>query len=151
MSTKAMSALILLGTLVLGGVLGMFASGALARHRRESLERLRGPGGFVEHMERVLEPRDETQRAALRPFLEAADLRNREIIRQAEEEMRVALRTMNERVDSLLDADQRARLGDVVERFRPLSPPPGRGAPGGGPSPGRGGGLPGAPPGDGGR
>ena len=120
MSTKTSSTLILLGTLLLGGVLGIFLSGTLAQQRRDQRERLRRPGGFVEETERLLRPQDATQRDALRPFLEATDERNRDIILQAEEDLRTALREMAEQVDSLLDDDQRDRLSDAVDRGPPL-------------------------------
>ena len=149
MSTKTMSALILLGTLLLGGTLGMFVSGTVAQRRRDRLDRLRGPGGFVEQMERVISPRDATQRDALLPFLEATDVRNRAIIRQAEDDLQSVIRGMQQQVDSLLDDDQRERLREAVEQVRPLSPPPGGGPPAGGPPPGRPGSAeppPGGPP-----
>ena len=84
-------------------------------------------------MERLIQPRDDQQREALRPFLEATDQQNRTIIRLAEEDMRSALREMSLQLDSLLDDDQRERLRDAVEHARPLAPGPGRPPTGGQP------------------
>lgn len=88
-------------------------------------------------MEEVIRPRDEAQRAAIRPFLEATDARNREIVGEANDNLRGALEALREELAPYLDEEQLARLSDVG-RF----PPP----PIGGPSPGRRGGPPVGPP-----
>ena len=139
MNSRAMVALILGGTLLLGAMLGAFGVGALAQQRREGPRPPPGDGGFVAHMERVIEPRDEEQRAAVRPYLEATDADNRAAISRAEEQMRNGLLEMSRQLEGILDEAQSARLASAIARSRPLSPGPDngrrRGPPGAGPPP----------------
>ncbi len=145
---KAWAAIV--GTLVLGIVIGLLLNGTLARRRAHEVERMRRPGGFVEQMERVIQPRDSAQAAQLRPFLETTDRRNRQIVDGARVSMRAELDSMRTRLTGILDADQLKRLSDFAERGP--EGPRGRGRPGGG---GPGGGGPGGfgprhgPPGNG--
>ncbi len=131
-ASTAKAAAILSVTLVLGVAIGAFGVGSLAQVRMQRLDDLRGPGGFVSHVQSVIEPRDEEQRAAILPFLEAIDERNREIIEAANEALGGTLEQLQADLSALLDTDQTRRLRDFGRR-----PPPGLG-PGGGPS-GRGG------------
>jgi uncharacterized membrane protein len=116
----------ILGTLIVGMALGMLLSGTLERRRHERVETMRRPGGFVEEMERVIQPRDAAQRDSLRPYLEATDQHNREIVEGARGSMRAELDSMRAKVDKLLDEGQKARLADFVQR----GPQPGHGRPG---------------------
>ena len=88
MNTKVKSILILLGTLLIGGVLGGTVVGVISQNRQEKRENLRGPGGFVRHMERVIGIEDSAQHAVVHPILEAADRRNWELLKTTREQMR---------------------------------------------------------------
>lgn len=140
----------ILGTLIVGVALGMLLSGALERRRHERVETMRRPGGFVEEMERIIQPRDAAQRDSLRPYLEATDQHNRAIVDGARGAMRAELDSMRARVDKLLDDGQKARLADFAQRGPQRGPgrPGGRrGPPDGPPSEGAGPpGLEGPPP-----
>ena len=140
---KAWAAIV--GTLIVGIALGMLLSGTLERRRHDRVETMRRPGGFVEEMERVIQPRDGAQRDSLRPYLEATDQKNRAIVEGARGSMRAELDSMRSRVDNLLDDAQKARLADFAERGPrggvprgpqgpgaegPPNGPPPRGAPG---------------------
>jgi hypothetical protein len=103
---------------------------------------MRRPGGFVEEMERVIQPRDAAQRDSLRPYLEATDQHNRAIVDGARGSMRAELDSMRARVDKLLDDKQRARLADFAQR----GPQRGPGRPGQRPFGGPRGGPPDGPP-----
>ena len=155
MRGETKSALILAATLALGVALGAVGSGALARGRTERMRELGRPDGFAAHMEEIIRPRDEAQRAALRPALDATARRNGEIIRAAHVQLRAELDSMRARVAPLLDDAQRARLDDFArlppDPFRPPprgGRPPGERPPGGPPpgSPPPGGPPPGGPP-----
>lgn len=85
-------------------------------------------------MEEVIRPRDERQRAAVEPILEATAARNDTIIRHAHQALRAA------RLDApppgpLLDAEQRRRLESVGRLPDPFRPPPPSRRSGGSPSP----------------
>src|SRR5215211_3032702 len=94
MKTEAKGLLLLLGTLSLGVLLGAAGNGTLQRERRREVEDIRRPGGFTEHMMEVIRPRDEAQRNAILPLLQATDERNRQIIRAANTQLRAALDSM---------------------------------------------------------
>lgn len=152
MKIETRTAVILLTTLLLGVLLGAVAGGAVASVRREHIEGMRRPGGFVEHMEEVIRPRDAAQRAAIRPVIEATAARNQLIIRAAHQQLRAELDSMRARLAPGLDANQRMRLDNFARMPPPFGgppPPPGGGRPGDRPPPGRGSPGEGPPPRDG--
>ena len=85
MKPATQSALILLATLIIGFVVGVFATGALGSHRMARLERLREREGFIEHMDEAIQPHDRhpcghpaaSARPAAGPRQEPAQLRPR--------------------------------------------------------------------------
>ena len=129
MSAHTKTALVLLGTLVIGVVLGALLSGTLAQQRRDRSAELRGPRGFVQHMERVIQPTSDEQWAEVLPILQEADDRNRALIRDAETEIAAALQELGEQLGPLLDERQLERLTSELDRARPLRRPPPRGGP----------------------
>ncbi|MEM7414931.1 MAG: hypothetical protein AAF389_05490 [Gemmatimonadota bacterium] len=139
MNSKAKAGMALVGTLGIGILLGVVVSGALAQQRRGQVERLRAPGGFVEHMERVISPTSSEQRAALQPLLEAADDRNRGIVQAAEAELSGSMQQLLDAAGALLDEEQATRLAEEVTRARFGRPPPPGARPPRGGGPGRGG------------
>ena len=143
---KAWAAIV--GTLIVGVALGMLMSGALERRRHDRVETMRRAGGFVEEMERVIQPRDAAQRDSLRPYLEATDQHNRAIVEGARGSMRAELDSMRARVEPLLDDGQKARLAEFAERGPQQGPgrPGGRRGPASGPPEGGPPGLEGRPP-----
>ncbi|HEX7051853.1 MAG TPA: hypothetical protein VF188_16725 [Longimicrobiales bacterium] len=124
------SALILLVTLLLGMALGALGLGALAQRRADRLEGLRRGRGFIAHMERVIRPRDDAQREAIRPYLEAMARKNRDIASDARRRVHAQLDTLRMQLAPLLDAEQRERL-DRISRFHDAYAPrgPRRGLP----------------------
>ena len=132
MRIETKSALILLATFLIGGLVGVLATGAIAQRRVSRVADLR-ERGFEMQLERIIEPRDEAQREAIRAILSTAAKRNRATMEGAREEIRSSLEEMREELDPLLDEDQRERLDEAAKRFR--RGPPGRppGPPGFGP------------------
>ena len=127
-------------TLLLGVVLGVLGAGALANARALKIEGTRGPGGFVAHMLEVIDAPPE-QAEALRPVIESFDQRNREVIREANAELREVLEAMQVELAPLLTEDQAARLREFAQRPGPRigperRPPPGGARPGGPGGPG---------------
>jgi hypothetical protein len=137
MRIETKSAVILLVTFLLGGLIGVLAMGAIGQRRASRVAEMR-ERGFAMQFERLIEPRDETQREAIHAVLSAAAERNRATMEGAREEIRASLEEMREELEPLLDEDQRERLEAEAKRFR--RGPPGRppGEPGfGPPGPGR--------------
>lgn len=146
MRPQAKAAAWIAATFVVGTAFGMVLNGALSKQSvaPAPIARPQGeqgpPMGFVDEMERLIQPHDDNQREQLRPFLERTDNANRTIVDGARIAMRAALDSLRANVAPLLDDQQRQRLADFG------GPPEGRGAPGM-----RGGGPPGLDGGRGGR
>lgn len=158
METQMKAGLWLVATFAVGTVFGMTVNGIMStpsrnRPRAESPPPKDGARGFVAEMERLLEPRDETQRAQLRPFLEQTDRTNRAIVDGARLSMAEALDSLRTAIAPLLDSAQNRRLAEFGPKNgehppglggRPGprdfdgrgAPPPG-GPPSGGPPPDR--------------
>lgn len=127
MKVETKSAAILAATLLLGMVLGMMTQAVLARGRSNQLAELRGPPGFVAHLERVLAPSPD-QAAGIRSILEETAARNGTIIRSARDGLRTELDSMAIRLAPLLTDAQRRRLESLEPLPDPFRPPP-RGGP----------------------
>jgi hypothetical protein len=129
-------------TLIVGFSLGLFADATLVRGRRDRIDGLRRPPGFVAHLESVIAPHSSAQADSIRPILEKGVQRNQEIVRSTRDRLKAALDSMQAQLAPMLDADQRSRLAREIEhmpdQFR------GRGRGGGPPS--RGSGRGGPPP-----
>jgi hypothetical protein len=135
------AAAILLLTLVLGMALGAVLRTSWAARRADEIGGMRRPGGFVAHMQQVIQPKDSAQAAAILPALEYTAQRNDAIIRGARGQLKTELDSMRTLLAPLLDDGQRARLDQIGRMEDPFGPPGGRGRGRGGPGrggPGRG-------------
>lgn len=104
-------------TFVLGVAVGVFATAEFFRPRGPEPERAAANGElprFVSEMEKFLKPRDDAQRAALRPMLMSTDSLNRETVQRAGETMRDGLKQLRERAVPVLDAAQLQRLDRFI-------------------------------------
>src|SRR3954462_13722221 len=104
-------------TLIAGFALGMLADASLVRARRDRIGDLRRPPGFVAHMEDVIGPHSDAQRDSIHPILEATARKNNQLIRETNERLRAALDSMRTALAPMLDAEQRDRLANEVERM----------------------------------
>lgn len=122
MTIDARSSLILLATLLFGIAIGALGAGALAQRRSEHLRELRHRGMFVEHMERIIQPRDEAQREAIRPILEETGRRNHAILDSTHGRLQAEMDRMREELAPHLDQAQRERV-EARAHFRgPFGP-----------------------------
>ena len=117
MTIDAKTSLILLATLLLGIAIGALGAGAISHHRGEHLRELRHPGGFVQYMEQIIEPRDEAQRAAIRPILEDTDRLHWTIMDSTHGRLESELERVRGRLAPHLDEAQRQRLDAELEAF----------------------------------
>ncbi len=113
--------LVLAATFLLGAAAGALGAGAALHPPRPD-----GPAGqagaatdgrptrFVTDMERLLQPRDAAQRAALRPFLMAADSANRATVSAAHDSLLEHIRRLDADLAPLLDARQVERLHEFI-------------------------------------
>ena len=116
MSPSTRSSLLLGITLAIGVVLGVFLGGALQQFRFGMIQGLGDRQGFVRHLERIIGPRDEQQRQAIHPILEATAERNQQIDRGSRDELRAALYAMIAELSEHLDGAPRQRLESFARR-----------------------------------
>lgn len=133
MTSGTKSFLLLALTLIVGFTLGLFADTALVRSRRERINRMGRPPGLVAHLERVIQPRDSVQAAAIRPLLQSTVDSNEEVIRQANARLRANMDSLRTALEPTLDASQRERLARELRRLPQMGGPgfPRRGRNGG--------------------
>lgn len=144
MTLHMKTALILLATLALGVVLGVFAGGILMRSRGQ-----RPPDGpprdrFSQGIERVLDLND-ARADSVRLIVDGYSERFEELYMARHEEMRELMDSMREDLSTILTTEELDRLSERFDRApRPGGPGgPGRlGKPGGKGRPGRFGGRP---------
>ena len=70
MTARTKSTLLLLGTLLIGMLLGVFVHTLMVQNRIERIASLRSQAGFVRFMGNMIEPTDDAQRRAIRDVLE---------------------------------------------------------------------------------
>ncbi len=128
MSNAVRSWVLLIVTLCLGIAIGVLGSGALQDRRMRRVNDMRRPGGFVEHVQRVIRPTSDSQWKAIRPLIEAASQANAERRRAHDGATRASLDSLRAQLNPLLDEAQRERLARFVPDRR--GPPPSRRGPG---------------------
>jgi len=128
MNSRTKSVGIIIGTLLVGILLGSVITGAVYQSRAEKQKRLRKPGGFVEHMQEMIDPHDEAQWQTIQPIVEETGRRHKEIMERAHGEMKGAFDSMLVELKPHLDEDQLKRLQEKQQRIREKAgqgPPPG--------------------------
>ena len=123
MTLRAQSALLLVTIFLLGGLVGGILIGTIAGDRHERREKFGRRGGFVEHMESVIDPVDEEQRRAIRPILERTDSLHHATLRHAHNTMRASFDTLLAQLAPHLEADQLERLRNEHRRMERNGPP----------------------------
>ena len=122
MTSSTKSLLMLVGMLMLGAALGAAATAALRPGPPGPPPSREGSSGFVEHMERTIQPRDAAQRAEIRPVLEATDRRNRDVVDASRRAMRENLDSMMAGLSPVLEPSQRERLAELIRTLRNRPP-----------------------------
>ena len=133
MNMQMKTVLILIGTFLLGGVLGALLLGSIRGEREAAREEIGRPGGGGRYLvERVIQPRDEEQRRAVMQVLRKWRVRHQTVLEETHRRLREGFDSMRVELDPLLDEEQRERLAEEAERLRRHPPPhrpPGRGRP----------------------
>ena len=114
MSPRAGSALVLLGTLLLGIVLGALGSGAMRHHRSHSMHGLHHPDGLASYMLEAIEPRDDAQRQAIMPHVERAAANTTTELGSVHEELMAELTALRDSLRPILSDEQLRRLDDAM-------------------------------------
>lgn len=117
MNTRIKSISILVGTLLTGAILGGVIVGLVARDRSGKIQHIHRPGGFVEHMQHVIQPTDDEQWEQIRPVIEGTGSRHRQIITDAHAALKGSFDSMVVSLEPLLGAEQIQRLKDEHVRM----------------------------------
>ena len=118
MNTKAKSIVILLSTFVLGGLIGGLVVGMVSQQRTEKIGDFRKKGGFIRHMERVIEPKDSAEHEVIHSILEETDARNRKVLENAHREMKASYDSMLVELEPHISDEQMNRLKAEHERMK---------------------------------
>lgn len=118
MTAQTKSALLLVATLVVGILIGAFATSAVINNRMEELRSLRERRGFSDRMIEVIQPRDDAQRTAIEAVLERSHARYNRARSAFGEDMRAVRDSMETELLPLLSEDQKARLEEWANRDR---------------------------------
>lgn len=148
MTPRTKSVLIVVGTFIIGMIIGSLLTTAYVHHRRAKLEAFRQPDGFVGMFHDIIQPSDPTQQAAIDSVIRRNGLWFAHSAEQHRIEYRARLDSMAAELHPLLSAEQNDRLQHWMnDPDRMHGPGPMRGPgpgsprgpePGGGPQPGPG-------------
>lgn len=138
MTPRVKSLLLLLATLLIGIVLGGIINARMAEERMERIASMRSSRGLLRYMERMIEPQDAQQRAAVRAILEHAAERMTDVSEQRRREIQAIVDSARAELEQVLTAEQMRQFEERIERmeqrrqeFRQRrerrGPPPGRG------------------------
>ena len=130
MTVHGKSALIIIGTLLIGIVIGLFLAGPMVHHRMRPHIPGKGPEAFAPMLERIIEPTAE-QRDAIREVLEKHSDRLAEMHMGYRTEMTAVMDSLRKDLDPILTEEQKARLDERHGRLRDFMK--GRRGPRGGP------------------
>lgn len=131
MNLQVKPSLIILGTLLIGIILGVLLSGALIRERHHRIEAMLGPPRFAERIIKVVKPRDVEKRKAIAAIVEKTSLRIRDLTRETRTGMHAVVDSMFSELKPLLNEEQSKRLekhlGDRKARAERMGKRMGRG------------------------
>ena len=125
MSPSVRAWLLLVVTLLLGISIGVLGAGALQERRVARVNDIRRPGGFVEHVQAVIQPTSDSQWEHLRPHVESTATHNAMMRHMHDSSMRAMLDSLRLTLNPMLDERQRERLSRFVPD-RGGRPPPRR-------------------------
>ncbi len=118
MTARTKSTLLLLGTLLIGMLLGVFVHTLMVENRIERLTSLRSQAGFVRFMDKMIEPTDDVQREAIRDVLEETAERLNMHHAESRETVEEIMESFRASLDSLLTEEQINALNERMERKR---------------------------------
>ncbi len=122
MKVRTKSTLIVVGTLMIGMVLGALLTGTFLIHRLKSIQEMRTSAGLTEEILKVIEPSDATQEADIRHILnektvKIEDLRLR-YTNEALDSIRFVIQELQDALNPILSIDQQNRLNSRIEQFQ---------------------------------
>jgi hypothetical protein len=123
---KAKTSLIILGTLIIGLIVGALAHSVIVRFRMDKLHAMAGPRGPHMLTERLLGaagPLELEQKAVAKQIIEETGEQIHDLIEASRSQMDAVVDSMMTRLDSVLDDQQIARMRKAIGSLR-AGPPP---------------------------
>lgn len=127
---KAKTTIILLFTLLIGIILGVFLDRTIMRFRfQKKFDEARQARGITRMLENLIQP-DESQYEAVKEILEKYSKRLHDQREKSFQEMDVVMDSLRIELDQILTDEQKARLKKDMERMKgmrergPMPPPP---------------------------
>jgi hypothetical protein len=129
MNIRAKSALIILTTLIIGILIGVFVVvPPVAKHHFKRIASMRRPEGFIRGMEHIIRP-SESQAGAVSEVLDRYSARFDEINDRHHTEMTTLMDSLRYDLTPILTDEQNDRLDRVGKRVRRFMHPPKDGKP----------------------
>jgi hypothetical protein len=127
-------ALVIIGTLIIGMILGALSLSVFLRNRMDRLHGMMERGGFQQTLIEAIGPMNAAQRSVVEGEIRQSFLRIDSTMNASRTQIDTMIDSLNVRLDSLLTPDQRARLQrEIGNRHRGRGGPPFGGPPHGGP------------------
>jgi hypothetical protein len=131
MSTRFKSAVLILVTLLIGGIIGALIHAQITERRFDRLDTLRSNRGFVRMIERAVEFESPEQREQVLDIADATAVRLFETMQRTRRETKAILDSTRQQFSEILSEEQMARLEkrllrrpDRMRRRRPGRRPP---------------------------
>lgn len=118
MNPKTKSIAVIIGTLLVGIIIGSLATGAVFSNRVAEIQALRAENGISRFLERMIEPTDEAQRAQIQAVLRETEQRHIEIRRSVATRHRDVIVDMRASLAEILNDEQKEVLRQRMEGER---------------------------------
>lgn len=129
MNTRAKSALVIVTTLIIGILIGVFVLvPPIAKHHFKRIASMRHPEGFIKGMEHMIRP-SEAQAPEVHRLLDRYSQRFDEINDRHHAEMTALMDSLRTDLSPVLTDEQNERLDRMGQRARRSMPPPREGGP----------------------
>ncbi len=125
MTPRSKSILLIVATLVIGGLIGALVHARLSEARIERISAYRSDRGFIRFVERGIGPTDDRQQEEIRRIVSSAADRAADVSMRHREEMRAIMDSTRSALFHILTPEQMERL-----RQHLAGRPRGRGGPG---------------------
>ncbi len=116
MTTKLKTTFILIGTLIIGIIIGALISGTLRQHKSDKIREMHAQDRFFRGMEQIIKPADE-QREKIQKILEKGFQQLSEIKEKHHTEIAVLLDSLHQEMDKVLSKEQKERLERQIDKF----------------------------------
>ena len=117
MTTRTKSTFIIIGTFIIGVLIGALINGAVVRHRMNKIDKMRTVPGFSAEMQRIIKPSND-QLPKIEPILNRTAESLIQLGQRQFEHANVIVDSMVTDLNPYLTQEQKTRLQDHIRHFR---------------------------------